>query len=117
MTEPTPTPTPDFDFDAATAEFTATPMGEVIRTIEAAGRKIVLSPTGEELVAVNESNEVSLYAAVVEHNGEVCLTFLSTRHMTKFTDWMSSLDSTAPVAAYHERSDAPGSCHRVYVTA
>ena len=66
---------------------------------------------------MNESGEVSLYASLVEHNGEVGMTFQTTKHFAKFSQWIAALDDTAPVAAYHERSTAPGSCHRVYVTA
>lgn len=106
------TPNSDFDFDAAAADFAPTPMSEVIRVIETAGRKVVLSPTGEEMVAVNESGEVSLYAALVEHNGEVGLTFQTTKHFAKFSNWAADAD----IAAYAERG-AAGSCHRVYVTA
>lgn len=103
--------TDNFDFDAAAASFDPTPMTEVIRTIENTGRKVVLSPTGEEMVAVNEANEVSLYAGVVEHNGEVALTFVSTKHFAKFSNWAADSD----ISAYWERNGA-GSCHRVYVT-
>ncbi len=102
----------DFDFDAAAAEFTTTPLGEVIRVVEATGRKVVLSPTGEEMVAVNAAGEVSLYAQVVEHGEEVGLIFQTTKHYAKFSNWVAD---AGDVAAYHERT-GPGACHRVWVT-
>jgi hypothetical protein len=106
----------DFDFDAAAADLSTSLSAttKVINLIESTGRKVVLGP--DQMVAVNENGEVSFFAGIVEHNGEVCLTIPRTKWFAKFSCWLAEADNGDDFGAYVERT-GPQTDFRVYVTA
>lgn len=103
----------DFDFDAAAADLGVSTYERLMSVIESAGKTVVHQ--GDMLLAVNEDQEVSFAAHIVEHNGEYSLIIPRTKWFGKFSTWLAASPEFENLNVYTERT-ADDTDFRVYVS-
>lgn len=103
----------DFDFDAAAADLGVTTYERLVSVIEDAGKAVVHQ--GDTLFAVNDDQEVSFAAHIVEHNGEFALVIPRTKWFAKFSCWLAASPEFDNLNVYSERT-GPETDFRVYVS-